>query len=674
MKPQTSATPWRSILLWIPAALAGAAGLVLAHGFDVPVIDDAPERARLLMAAGLGLFALSRLVMLVPATGLGARLSRWWVDFALLGAALAWWIAQPDAEDFILRAGTAYLLIVGAVAIFRAGIGSLANGLPGRTTGSAARRLAGCALLLVLVGGLLLTLPALRRASEAVDAEHSLAWYHLKVEFLNSTFTAAAALTGTGLAVQDIGSHYNRAGQCVILALMLAGGLGVLSMAAIIGMHFRRLLDWAGADDDLSSAGLRRLVLFVCVFALVAQALGAVGVYRMWDPAVDLNFGTATREPALLASLVARTGYGEHYDEPRLFASVFHSVSAFCNGGLALTRDDYVAYRHLPGPLLGLMPLMFLGSLGGPVLFELLKRMIRRRDIGLESVSRDSWLTLGGSVGVLLLGAAALFGIESTREFQQRYPREKTPGRLMLNSATTASTQPADASAVASTQPDGRTAIEFSAATAPRAQAERLSGMNTRDRVRAVLFQAEAARTGGARSARIDEPSLSPASHLVLMGLMLVGGGVGGTAGGMRITVVLLLVGAVFAAGRTRRHRLATPQALDAYRALGMAAGVAAGMLLLIGLVAVVLLYHETGSPMACLFEAVSACCNVGLSLGLTSDLSLTGRIVVILAMLVGRLLPLAILMRCIAGAAPPSAKPPLRANIPDDDAPIPLA
>jgi len=666
------------VILWSLAALAGAAGLALAHGFDSPPVPDADAYARWLMIAGVGLFVLSRAVMLVPVTKLGPRLGRWWVDYLLIGAAAAWWVARPENEGFILQAGMAYILVVGAAAVFRAGLGAMADGLPGRTTGYAVRRLVVLAFGLTLLGGLVLTLPICRRAPQKVDAEHSLAWYQLKVDFLDNTFTAAAVLTGTGLTVLDIGYDYNRVGQLIILVLMEIGGLGVLALAAIIGMHVRRLLGWSGVDDDLSPAGLRRLVLFVCILALAVQALGAVGLYRMWDPAADLNFGTAMKEPVLLEPLVSRTPWAAHYDEARLFAAIFHSASAFLDCGLTLTRDGYLVYRNSPGPLLAIMPLMFLGSLGGPVLVELLRRMTRRNDVGLEAVSKDTWFTLGGSVAVLLLGAGALFAIESTRDWQQRFPREKTPGRLIV-SGTSPATATATALGDTATQP-ARAPIEFSAATSQRAQSERLSGMTTRNRIRAALFQAEAARTGGARSARLDENSLSPASHLVLMALMLVGGGVGGAAGGLRIIVVLLLIGVVVRAIRADAPR---PRGSDPARAVAIAAAVATAMILLIGATALALIYREAGSFLACLFEAVSAVCNAGLSLGITSELSLPGRIVVILAMLIGRLIPLTILMRGITPAPAVTAKPPLRVITrpseksttvnPEDDAPIPL-
>ena len=46
--------------------------------------------------------------------------------------------------------------------------------------------------------------------------------------------TAAAALTGTGLAAQDIVYHYNRLGHLIILALIEIGGLSVLAMGAVV--------------------------------------------------------------------------------------------------------------------------------------------------------------------------------------------------------------------------------------------------------------------------------------------------------------------------------------------------------------------------------------------------------------------------------------------------------
>lgn len=635
-------TPIRAIILWILAAIAGACGLVLAHGFHQPVVPSADLLVRIALMACLLLFAFSRLLMLFPACGLQDRLGRWWVDYVLLIAGVAWWCLRPASESFVLHVGAAYVLVVGAATVARAAIGTLADPPNRKSLRRMAGGLVGFVMLLVLVGGSLLSLPACRRARQAVESDHQLAAYQLRLAWTDSTFTAAAALTGTGLAVQDVGYYYNRAGQLIVLVLMQLGGLGVLAIGAVIGLQLRHMLGWGGIDDDTSPRGLRRAVLFIVVFALLAEAIGAVGIYRMWDPAVDLNFATASREPELLGSFVrSQTSLGDRYDEARLFAAVFHSVSAFCGVGLTLTRDGYMAYRQGPWPYLALMPLMLLGSLGGPVLQELLKRMTRRSGAGLEAVSKDTIVTLIGSVVVIVAGAGLLVGIESTRHWQQRYPKANTPGRLLVGTSHAAASSPAT-----TTSPQSGV-IDFAAITAARAAAERISGMPGDEQIEAALFQAEAARVGGVHSVRLDENSMSPAGHLVMMGLMLVGGGVGGTTGGLRIIFIWLLIAAMLTGGRPPQAD--KQEALRPWnRMMAMAAAMLASMMLLVGVVCLVLIYCEAGSFLACVFEAVSACCSVGLSLGLTPELSVAGRVTIILAMLFGRLIPLVILMRCL--------------------------
>jgi len=90
-------------------------------------------------------------------------------------------------------------------------------------------------------------------------------------------------------------------------------------------------------------------------------------------------------------------------------------------------------------------------------------------------------------------------------------------------------------------------------------------------------------------------------------------------------------------------------------------------MFLLTGLSALALIYRESASVEECVFEAVSACCNVGFSAGLTRRLSPEGEVLVILAMILGRVMPLAVLAKhlrmlsgqpaaCSTATGPPAA------------------
>jgi Trk-type K+ transport system membrane component len=94
-------------------------------------------------------------------------------------------------------------------------------------------------------------------------------------------------------------------------------------------------------------------------------------------------------------------------------------------------------------------------------------------------------------------------------------------------------------------------------------------------------------------------------------------------------------------------------------KALRGAAGVTAVMVTLIAITTLVLTYRQSASLETCLSEAVSACCNVGLTTGLTARLPMednlagpillrfASRVALILAMLLGRTLPIGILLAC---------------------------
>src|SRR5687767_4923139 len=112
---------------------------------------------------------------------------------------------------------------------------------------------------------------------------------------------------------------------------------------------------------------------------------------------------------------------------------------------------------------------------------------------------------------------------------------------------------------------------------------------------------------------------------------MCVGGGLGGTAGGIRILIVYLVLWGIFG-------NLSYPPLTKGWiRGVGTAAAITSAILLLTITTTFLLTYREAGSIEACTFEAISATCNVGLSTGLTPHLTVEGRVLIILSMLLGR-------------------------------------
>jgi len=603
-------TPVLAVLTWLLSALAGAAALALAYGLGE--LEVAEDRVAVLFRASVGLFVLSRLFMFVPLSGSGTRLRRWWVDYVLIVAAVIWWLADRRSEYLILRIGAIYSVILGAGALCQAVAGALAGGLDRPYVGRGVRRLLAGAVVLVLLGGAVLMLPICWQGAYPVQTDHPLVKYQFGMHALECVFTATAALTGTGLAVCDVGYQFSRVGQVVLLVLMQVGGLAILVIGSVLGWRFRHAIGWGGTqEDEISPTRVRRLIRFVVGIAFLIEAVGTVVLF-------------VVRESAATTTQAASSFW--HW-----FDSAFLSVSAFCNVGLTLSQGSLIAHGRDYALYGTILPLMVLGTLGGPVLYDL----FRRRVPG-QASSKESRVMWSVTLLLVVLGAAALYATESSRYWQLRYPREKTAGRIML---------PVDASQPSPTQAASSRAITFSDENAARVDSQRLWTMEPRQRAAASLFHGIASRTGGMQVARLDEASLSPSGRAALTFLMLIGGGLGGTAGGLRIVIVWLLIGSVFLRPATSEKLGPSRRSAQSHRAVATAAAIAAAMFVLIFLVAFVLIYREAGSVEACLFEAVSACCNVGLSTGLTQQLSVQGQIAVIVGMLVGRVIPLAILL-----------------------------
>jgi trk system potassium uptake protein TrkH len=184
-----------------------------------------------------------------------------------------------------------------------------------------------------------------------------------------------------------------------------------------------------------------------------------------------------------------------------------------------------------------------------------------------------------------------------------------------------------------------------------RANAATLGGMDPLPRVLNAFFMA-AARTGGFTS--IDVASVTQDGLIVLMGLMFVGGAVASTAGGIKVQTFSILFFAIVSSVRGRTEveafRRRVPQVL-VMRALSVA---------LLGVAAVFVLFFclnvtEQFAFEQVLFEAFSAFSTVGLSTGITPATTPAGRVILILAMFVGRLGPLSLALALAAREHRPS-------------------
>ncbi|WP_437819716.1 TrkH family potassium uptake protein [Sorangium sp. So ce1078] len=271
------------------------------------------------------------------------------------------------------------------------------------------------------------------------------------------------------------------------------------------------------------------------------------------------------------------SGAGDH-----LWAAVFHAVSAFCNAGFSLFGGGLVPLVGSPAVSLVVAALVILGGLGFPVHEELLRRArLRLRGERPPRLSLHSRVVLITTAAMLLVGTAGFLSLEWRRS---------------------------------------------------------MGGLSWPVKVLASFFQSAMTRTAGFNT--VDYGLMGPATLMLTCMLMFIGGAPGSTAGGVKVTTVAALFATLRAElrGDEAPHLLGrTLPAATVRRALG----VAFLMVVLVTGFLLVMLVLEPHAPMGLALETVSAFATVGLSVNITPSLSAPGKLVITLAMFIGRIGPL---------------------------------
>lgn len=262
-----------------------------------------------------------------------------------------------------------------------------------------------------------------------------------------------------------------------------------------------------------------------------------------------------------------------------IYFGVFHAVSMFNNAGFDIFGDFRSLTDYVYDPLVNIvvMVLIITGGIGFIVMSDLVEFRVNRR------LSLHSKVVLSTTAGLILIGALVIFIFEFTNQ--------RTLGNL-----------------------------------------------NFGGKILSAFFQSVSPRTAGANT--IDIAGLRQASQFFMVILMFIGASPGSTGGGIKTTTFTIMIGAVIAMLRGRedvvlfRFRLAQERIYKALTLTLLA-------LLLILTVSMVLSTTEDSHFLAILFETTSAFATVGLSMGLTIELSIIGKILICLTMFAGRLGPL---------------------------------
>ena len=176
-------------------------------------------------------------------------------------------------------------------------------------------------------------------------------------------------------------------------------------------------------------------------------------------------------------------------------------------------------------------------------------------------------------------------------------------------------------------------------------------------RILAALFQTVTPRTAGFNT--VDLNAMSGAGKLVMLCLMLIGGAPGSTAGGFKMTTIAVLLLCVRAAYRGRESAEAFGRRIPDKSIRNAAAVFMLYILLFVG-VGIAICCIDGVGLMPALFEAASAVATVGLSLGITAQLSTVSHLLLILLMFFGRVGGLTLIYAVSTGDGPTGARLPM--------------
>ena len=210
--------------------------------------------------------------------------------------------------------------------------------------------------------------------------------------FLTALFTATSAGTDTGLTIVDTATFWNPAGKAIILALILVGGMAIMSATTFLLVTITQRISLANQiimrefTGVSQLGGLARLAAQVASVALILQFLGFLLLLWRFLPIFDLG------EAAWYA--------------------LFHSVSAFNSAGFAiLPHSDSLARFQREPWILGILGVLVM--LGG-ISYSVMADVVRRRRF--KRFTLDARLVLVVSLILWVVGALVMFLSEFNNE------------------------------------------------------------------------------------------------------------------------------------------------------------------------------------------------------------------------------------------------------------------
>lgn len=211
-----------------------------------------------------------------------------------------------------------------------------------------------------------------------------------RAPFVDALFTATSAVCVTGLVTVPTGTYWSTAGQVAILVAIKIGGLGVMTLASLLGLAVSRRM---GLTQKLLVSSETK-----------ETRLGEVGSL------VRTVIVTSTAlEVAIALVLIPRLRIvGDDWAEAA-WHGIFYAVSAFNNAGFIPTEEGLEPFAADWWVLLPIIIGVFIGSLGFPVILNVARTWRRPRRLSLHSK-----LTITTSAVLVVIGSVLVAAFEWT--------------------------------------------------------------------------------------------------------------------------------------------------------------------------------------------------------------------------------------------------------------------
>jgi trk system potassium uptake protein len=407
---------------------------------------------------------------------------------------------------------------------------------------------------------------------------------------IDAFFTSASAVCVTGLTVVNTSTEFTSVGKAIILFLIQIGGLGIMTFTGLFAYLAAGSVSFhnqVALKSMISSRRISNVISIIGRILLVTLFFEAIGAFLIFV-CIDENLFPQKAQ--------------------QIFFSIFHSVSGFCNAGFSTLPDglnESIIKFNYPIHLI-IATLIILGGMGFPIVFNIfsffrtkatniLNRLLKNpmEEFQTRIIQVNSKIALATTFILLVVGFGCYFYFEK------------------------------DASLLEHPTLFGKLVTAFFGSVTPRT-----AGFNT-----------------------VNLSSLTLPTIMIYLLLMWIGASPSSTGGGIKTTTaavaILNLRSVILGKSRTEifRTQISEQSINKAFAAILVS-------LLIIGIGILIISVNDGKHGLLKIaFEVFSAFSTVGLTLGITPELSQTSKIVLIFAMFIGRVGALTVLMAFVAEA-----------------------